>query len=317
MWKNRIVYIIAFTGAALFLILYPLWFSRYLMVVLLLLALFDLIISLPPVFYSQITFSASKTYEQGEAASLIFTVYNKKQFKIRYIKIKLKSTSEERVYKRRFVIKSENGSRCEMKIDSSHSGVTVYEAKRIWIVSCLGLFCFPVDFKMRMPVLIMPAPIKPQNLIALPQGTQLKPKPGGGFSDEHDLRPFRFGDPVRNIHWKVSAKLDSVIIREPLTPMSQSRLISVGRWNGRFERDLILGRLRWVSGYLSKWDLIHYVCLEFSGTCAEVTQPIDLYEYLYLGLDKNAENTRYHVPIPHGIEWVYRIDAFDNAESEI
>ena len=317
MWKNRTVYIIVLTGAALFSIMYPFWFSRYFMVMLVVLALFDFIISLPGMFFNHISYSSAKIYDHGEDAAFVFTVHNKKRFKIKFIKIKMKSTCEDLICRRYSVIRSENGSRCEMKIDSSHSGLTVYEAKRIWIVSYLGLFCIPVKLSFRTPVLILPISIKPPNTVALPQGTQLRPKPGGGFSDEHDLRPFRFGDTNRSIHWKVSAKLDTLIIREPLTPLTHSRLIHVSKWNDHIERDMILGRLRWVSEYLSKWNLPHYVSLDICGTCTEIKQTTDLYEYLYLALNKKIDNTRYHVPAPNGIEWVYHIDAFEHMESEI
>jgi len=283
-------------------------------VILLLLALFDIILSMPGALFSQIIFSASEIYEQGEDAALVFTVQNKKQFSVNRIKIRVKSSCENIINKQCSVIKHKNENRYEMKIDSSRSGVTVYEAKRIWIVSFLGLFCFPLKFELRMPILILPTSIKPPNTVALPQGTQLRPKPGGGFSDEHDLRPFRYGDTIRSVHWKVSAKLDSLIIREPLTPLSHSRLLNVAKWNGHEERDLVLGRLRWVSEYLSKWSLPHYVVLEACGTCAEIIRSSDLHDYLYLALDNEADNARYHIPAPNGIEWIYRIDAFENME---
>lgn len=317
MWKNRVIYIVTLVGATLFLVLYPLWFSWYLMVILLLVALFDIFLILPGALFSQITFSAPKIYEQGEDAVLVFTIHNIKQFRINCLKIRLKSTCENIVNKQCSVIMSENGNRYEMKIDSSRSGLTVYETKHIWIVSFLGLFCIPLRFRLRMPILVLPTPIKPPNTVALPQGTLLRPKPGGGFSDEHDLRPFRFGDTVRSVHWKVSAKLDSLIIREPLAPLSHSRLIHVAKWSGALERDLIIGRMLWVSEYLSKWNLQHYITLDSCGTCAEVTQISDLHDYLYLALDSKSDNTRYHVPAPNGVEWVYRIDAFERMDSEL
>lgn len=43
----------------------------------------------------------------------------------------------------------------------------------------------------------------------------LKPKPGGGYSEEHELRPYRQGDAINSIHWKLTSKLDVPIVREP------------------------------------------------------------------------------------------------------
>jgi len=296
----------------LFIILYPLWFSSYLMVTLLLLALIDLFISIPGILsmlFGRYSLAIPKMLEQGEDAEIVLTTQIKSWFPPGCIKIRLKISCEGFISKQSNIIRSESDSRYGIKLDTFHSGVTIYEAKRMWIVSLLGLFCFPVRLKLRVPILILPPPKKPPHTIDLPQGITLRPKPGGGFSDEHDLRPFRFGDTLRSVHWKVSAKLNSLIIREPLTPQSQVRLIHVAKWHGEHERDLILGRLRWISEFLSKWKLSHYVSLDTCGTCAKITRTSELYEYLQVALDNMANRERYLVPVPGGVESVFKIDA--------
>lgn len=32
----------------------------------------------------------------------------------------------------------------------------------------------------------------------------------------YDLRPYRVGDPLKQIHWKLTAKVDELTVREPL-----------------------------------------------------------------------------------------------------
>ena len=312
MWKHRILYALALTGAALFLVLYPLWFSSYLMVTMLMLVPLDLFISLPGMLISRrISHSSSEIMQQGDAESLILTMHSKKQFPVKGVKVRFDVSCEDFSIKQRVFIGSENDSRNEMRIDTSISGVTAIEAKRFWIVSFLGLFCFPVEYKRRISVLVLPAPIKPPQTDALPYGIVLKPKPGGGFSDEFDLRPFKSGDTIRNVHWKVSAKLDSLIIREPLVPMSHSRLIRVMKWNGARERDSILSRLLWVSENLISRDLPHYVSFDANGSYAEITTIKDLHDYLHVVLDKGADSSQYYAAAPIRFAWVYRIDPYE------
>jgi len=308
MWKQRVIYAVALTGAALFLVLYPLWFSWYLMVTLLLLAVLDIIISLPGMLAGKVFLAAPKVLEQSDDAAQALTILRSKQFPVNCIKVRVKITSEDRFARQLFIVKSENNSRYEVKIDTSHSGVTAFEIKRLWTVSLMGLFCIPAVVKKRVSVLILPPPSKPPHTLALPQGILLRPKPGGGFSDDHDLRPFRRGDSIRNVHWKVSAKLDSLVIREPLTPLSHNRLIQVSGWTGAAERDLVLGRLLWVSDYLLKWGLHHYVSLDSYGCCAQVTGISDLHDCLHTVLDSTSDSSQYNASAPAGFTWVFQID---------
>jgi len=309
MWKYRVIYALTLIGSTLFLVLYPLWFSWYLTVSLLLLLPLDLIISMPGMLSRQISLAAPKVLEQGGDAKLMFTMPGKKRLPVKFVKLRLKISGEDFTFRVHFKVGPECGSVREMKIDTSYSGLMVFESKRIWKVSLLGLFCIPAVFKRRFSVLVLPPPVEPPQTEALPSGVLLHPKPGGGFSDDHDLRPFRSGDAIRSVHWKVSAKLDSLVIREPLEPLTHSRLIRAAGWNTARERDLILGRLRWASEYLLEYDLPHYVSLDIGGSYAEITKIADLYDYLRLVLDNMADTVQYHINAPVRFVWVLQIDA--------
>jgi len=308
MGTRRIIYAFTFAGAALFFILYPFWFSWYLLVLLMLLVPFDLIFSLPGMLSRRIVLSAPKVLEHGQAGTLTITAVTNWPFPAGCIKTWMKVSGDDFKTWRRFVCGAERGSRYEITIDTSRSGVTVFEAKRIWTVSMIGLFCLPTNVDCRTAVLVIPAPVKPPYMVALPRGVLLRPKPGGGFSEDYDLRPYRKGDPIRSVHWKVSAKFDSLIIREPLVLPPHSRLIHAMLWTKARERDLILGRLRWVSDYLLKWDLPYYVRIGDSGKIAEITQREDLLEYLYLVLSGEAEALKTPADVPSRFAWVYQID---------
>jgi len=214
----------------------------------------------------------------------------------------------------------------EVTIDSTKSGLTVFEIKRFKVISLLGLFSYPVNVKLRSSVLVLPQPIKPANTVALQHGILLRPKPGGGYSEEHDMRPYRIGDPVRSIHWKVSAKYDSLIIREPLIPPPHSRLVHISKWEDSDQRDLILGRLRWISDYMLKWQMPFYIKYSDETAIAEVKEESDLIEYLRCVLDKTADKSTGKevtaASLPSRFSWVFRIDSgidsrANNQEQEV
>ena len=306
---RRIFYVFTLAGAALFYVLYSQWFSWYFMVVILILMPFDLIISLPGMLTKTLIISAPKVLEQGGDGVLNVTTVHKKALPARCIKAWLRVHGEDFAIMRRLICGAERGSRYEVKIDTSRSGVTVFELKRIWTVSLIGLFSVPANVNCRAAVLVLPPPVKPANTITLSRGIILRPKPGGGFSEDYDLRHYRPGDPIKSIHWKVSAKFDSIIIREPLVPPVHSRLIQVTQWNGECERDLILGRLRWVSDYMLKWDLPYFVKYGDNGPIVEITSDDTFADYLYRVLSGIAHTLPKPANIPIRFTWVFRVNA--------
>jgi len=299
----------ALVGSALFYVLYSHWFSWYLLVLLLLVIPFDLALSLPGMFTKRITVTAPNVLQQGGDGTLVITTIKKEPFPARCIKLKLSISRDDIVKQRRTVCGAEGGSRYEIVIDTSHSGMAVFAVKRIWIVSLIGLFSIPATVSCRAAVLVLPAPLKPANIVALSRGVILRPKPGGGFSEDYDLRHYRPGDPIRSIHWKVSAKFDSLIIREPLVPPLHSRLVHIAKWGNAHERNMILGRLQWISNYLLKWELPYFIRLGDDGTVAEINDADALTYYLYHVLDGKAQMLPRPAYIPLRFTWVFRVDA--------
>ena len=310
---RRLIYIFTLIGLAAFFVLYAFWFSWYLLVLVLLLIPFDFIASLPGMLTKKILFSAPNMLEQGAEGTLVLTTLQEKPFPAKCIKAWMRISGEDFAVWRRFICGAEGGSRFEVAIDSSHSGVTAFELKRIWTVSLIGLFSLPLTVNRRHSILIMPAPAKPPNAVALPRGVIFRPKPGGGFAEDHDLRQYRGGDPVRSIHWKISAKFNSLIIREPLVPPPHSRLVHVARWQGAQESELILGRLRWVSDYLLKWEMPYFVQLGDDGPIAEISGERDLTDYLVNTLCGAGRKLPVPASLPVRFSWVFRVDAGDSA----
>jgi hypothetical protein len=309
MGTRRITYASVLIGLALFYVLYSHWFSWYLLVLFLLLMPVDLVFSLPGMLSRRIIITAPNVLEQGANGTLAVIMLKEKQFPARCVKAWLKVSGDDFRTMRRVICGADLGSRYEVVIDTSRSGLTVFEIKRIWIVSLIGLFSMPATVSCRSAVLILPAPVKPNNIIALSRGVVLRPKPGGGFSEDHDLRQYRQGDPIRNIHWKLSAKFNSLIIREPLVPPPHSRLIHVAKWDGAQERDIILGRLRWISDYLLKWELPYFIRFGDSGPIAEIAKAETLIDYLYRLLDGKEHTLPVPARIPARFAWIFRVDA--------
>jgi len=306
---RQLLYAFCLTASFIFFLLYPPWISWYIFVLLLILIPIDLIVSLPGMMSKSVRLSVPPVLEMNTDAVFSVITIHKKSYPVRCLIVKFQAAGDGFSAVCRIKCSGEANDKREVTIDTSCSGVTVFEIKRIWAVSMIGLFALPATVKARESVLILPPPVKPISSMALQHGIRLKPKPGGGFSEEHDMRDYRPGDPVRSIHWKISAKFDSLIIREPLVLPPHSRLIHVIKWRNAAERDLILGRLRWVSNYLLSRRMAYYVKFDKDDKITEIEQDSDLHEFLRSALDSKSAKTRPALNVPARFSWVFRIDA--------
>lgn len=104
----------------------------------------------------------------------------------------------------------------EFPADTSCLGSIRYTIKKAFILDYLGLV--PIPVKKGGSILLTVLPDKempyPEPELVERSARSFKPKPQG-FSEEHELRPYRDGDPLNLIHWKLSRKVDDYIIREP------------------------------------------------------------------------------------------------------
>ena len=79
-----------------------------------------------------------------------------------------------------------------------------------------------------------------------------KPKSGGGFSDFYELREYRQGDSLKNIHWKLSSKYDDLIVKEPSLPIYKEFTINAIFTDLAKENNNILARLYYICRYIIK-----------------------------------------------------------------
>ena len=127
-------------------------------------------------------------------------------------------------------------------IPTDHCGAMDIVCDRLYVWDYLGLFRKKLPLPASGRVYVMPRP--QSGAVAREGGSSRvrlwRPKPGGGFSENHELRLYRPGDDLRNIHWKLSAKTRKLVYREAMEPVEKrmSLLITLSG-----DLDTKLGRL--------------------------------------------------------------------------
>lgn len=135
---------------------------------------------------------------------------------------------------------------------ADHCGLLQCRTKGMFLSDCLGLFrlrLLPGKI-WKIPVRPIPVEMPLSEEVSLRLAQSWQPKHGGGFSERYDLRQYRPGDSLNQIHWKLSAKTGKYIIREAMIPSQGQILVTLYLRGTGPELNEKLGNLLWMGNYL-------------------------------------------------------------------
>lgn len=137
-------------------------------------------------------------------------------------------------------------------LPTAHCGGLIAEPYRARVFDQLGLFSMKIRKSSSKVFLVMPneasMDIPPDLTRYLARAW--KPKFGGGFAENHEMRLYRPGDNLNQVHWKLSAKTGKLILREPMEPQRGLMLLTLDIRGTGHQQDRKFGRLLWLGRYL-------------------------------------------------------------------
>lgn len=238
MTGRRLIYLAIVGLCLIFYIAYGQWLSWLILAAVLALPWFSLLLSLPAMLRFRASPSGPHTLKPGSEGELWLMgscPWPMPPFRGR-LRLQRVITGESWYYQ-------EKGD-----LLTDHCGGITVTAEGVRICDYLGLFSFPVPGKPKKTILIRPLPVK----MELSQDLQRciaqswKPKPGGGYAENHEIRLYRPGDSLNQVHWKLSAKSGSLMIREPMEPRRGLILLTLHLRGTPEQLDRKLGRLLWL-----------------------------------------------------------------------
>lgn len=254
------MYGLGLAGAVIFYVFYFGWFSWIVLVLTVCLPGFSFLVSLPAMIRVRLRMDLPKRCLRGETvyvtlgASNGFLPIPQCRFRLR---LSHRMTGESRVLKQQ----TPGHDSWFVPVETKHCGVVECAVERAWVYDYLGLFRLPVRGVQTAAMLVGPSPKQPEKLPNLTQflARQRRPKPGGGFSEEHELRDYRPGDSMRDIHWKLSVKTDRLIVREAQEPVREQNLLTLDLRGNGDQVDQILEQLLWLSRWLLEHETEHRI----------------------------------------------------------
>lgn len=142
---------------------------------------------------------------------------------------------------------------------AEHCGKLLCKLEKARVYDYLGLFWLRIQKKSAMPLFVRPVPVAMQHVPNLEQfvASSWRPKPGGGFSEHHEMRQYIPGDKLNQVHWKLTAKTGEIIVREPMEPERNRVLIEMELRGTPDQLDQKFGQLLWLSDHLLEIGMKH------------------------------------------------------------
>lgn len=149
------------------------------------------------------------------------------------VRIKNDLTGEKQKFELILSAGAKESQRSMFLLESAYCGRLSLETDKIWVMDYFGFLPVKVAVTVSAKTTVLPD--------MFPSEVRLTPAPavsdegvedrrGQDRSEVYQLREYRPGDDVRQIHWKLSSKLDELIWKEPSMPESRSLLVT---WDKR------------------------------------------------------------------------------------
>lgn len=239
---RRLLYLTIAAFCGVFYIAYGQWLAYLILMAVLALPWFSLALSLPAIFRFRAAPSGPDALELGDEGELWLLgscPYPMPPFRGR-LRLRQNLSRKGWFYQE------------PADLPTEHCGSITVSVEGLRICDYLGLFAFPGRKCEQKTILIRPKPVK----VTLQQDLQQylaqawKPKFGGGYAENHELRLYRPGDSLNQVHWKLSAKTGNLILREPMEPQRGLVLVTLHLRGTPEELDRKLGRLLWLGNHL-------------------------------------------------------------------
>lgn len=228
MWKNRIGYILVMAGCVVLLFLYSRPFLLYALILLLLIAVGDFFLLRRDVHSLKTELEIRPSVKQGKTATLILKTSSKHSLVTAgqiILEAKVRNEMFDTVeYHRVLLHLNRTGESFEIPIAANLCGEISIEPTAIWIQDIFKLFRFQGRHLRMIRTVVYPenAHIRVEisrKFAGISQDEGLvQNRKGNDPSETFDIREYVPGDDVRSIHWKLSSKTDTLILREPSDP---------------------------------------------------------------------------------------------------
>ncbi len=260
--SGLIVWLLAIGVAWLFRCAYLGWFGVFVLWFVILMPPLLSTLSLPAMLSIRLQPKAPESAMHGENVELQLLFHCARRLPVGKVRLKLRIdnlyTGETR--REDYSFDAVQESIGVVSIPSDACGALRMTVERWTCADVLGQLVLRRKCPPPVVCVILPRPAEPDTAVlseAVPESQpRMKPKYGGGYAEDHELRAYRPGDSMNSVHWKLSSKIDELIVREAQVP-DNDRIYLILQEDGKSFRGL--QSLFWLSQQLNQREEPHWI----------------------------------------------------------
>ena len=242
MTGRRLIWLTVLAACVGFYIAYQEWLSWFILVLVLALPWFCLLLSLPAMLSFQAEPMGPERVRLGTEAQVRLMGWSDLPVPPFRGRLRLERITTGETWRQKTV----------SALPTEHCGGLLVTPEKVRVFDYLGLLGRRVRKTRQKVLIVRPEPVKIENLPDLQRylARAWRPKPGGGFAENHELRLYRPGDSLNQVHWKLTAKTGKLTIREPMEPDRGLVLVTMNLRGTARELDRKFGQLLWLGSHL-------------------------------------------------------------------
>ena len=259
MLKTWTIYFISLISTFIFFLFYKMWVSWYCLIALLVIPFLALIVAIVASQTVKFNIDSPSATIKGKPAYIrlkiegIASVFS--FYKIRIVSTDLMSGAMDK----KVILICDNGV-TKIPLDTNHCGAYSYKLSKLKVYDLLGFFHFNLNLNKDIELLVRPTPEMPGYMPDMfgfkAKNLRKSNKPN---SEIYDIRDYQLGDPVKTIHWKMSAKKDKFLVKEPLEEYGGYSRVILKMTDDRDELDLHLGQILFTSKFFLDHEVAHII----------------------------------------------------------
>ncbi len=281
MARNRIIYVYLLLLSFLFFVLFDLYLFHLLFLFLLILPLVSLLAALPACLTLRYRMDGEDDIMPKGSARVCLTAKNAGGFPCGGVRFRIERRNAlghvgERYAERveesvSFLLGPGRAHTLRPAVPMDNCGRVDVRVRRVYVSDLLGLFCLPVPKRNGASatgsVYVLPElqsrGIETEDTadLGLDSVTYSTEKPGGDPSEIFQLRDYRPGDSHHSVHWKLSSRMDRLIVREFGLPLNLSLhfLLELREGAGLAAAEQMLGTMLALSEFLMARSAVHSI----------------------------------------------------------
>lgn len=259
MLKSWGAYSVTLISTFVFFLCYKMWVSWILLIVVLMIPVLSLIMSIVASRTMKFHAECQTNVLIGTPMSMYVTTSGLASY-FSFCRVKMTVTDHMTGIAKKHVFEIHDNGTSKIPVDTRHCGSFSYRLTWLSVYDLFGLFHININLNKNNEIFVKPVPAMPErmpNMFGFKAKNLRKSKQP--TSEIYDIRDYQIGDSMRSIHWKMSAKKDEILVKEPLEEYGGHSRVLLKLTADRDELDLHLGQILFTSKFFIDHETSHRI----------------------------------------------------------